>query len=191
MRAQIRGAIRRERVGRAVRARKSVRRESFDLGKNRRREILREPVLHRALDEALALLLHRGFVLLAHRGAQNIRLLERVSGDRLRRAHHVLLVHDDAVGVLQHRLQERMIVFDLLAAVLAIDEMLHHRLAVLDRVERSGTKERDGRNDVLEARWLEVGEEAAHPRAFHLEHADGVAAREQAIRVGIIEARGD
>ena len=187
VRLQVGGRVGGQRVGGGVRAVESVRREGLDLLENRCGQRGVDAVLHRAVDKALALLLHHGLVLLAHRGAQDIGLLERVSGQRLRRAHHLFLVHDHAVGVAQHRLQQRMVVLDRLLAVLAIDEVLHHRLAVLDRVERPGTEQRDRRDHVLEAGRLELGEKPAHPGAFHLEHADGVAAREQPVGIGIVE----
>ena len=170
-----------------MRAIKAVRRKGFDLFEDRSGERRVDAILFRAVDKALALLFHDGFVLLAHRGAQDIRLLERVSGQRLRRAHHLLLINDDAVGVAQHRLQQRMIVFDRLLAVLAIDEMLDHRFAVFDRVERPGTEERDRRDHILKVGGFQLGDKPAHPGAFHLENADCVAAREDLVGIGIVE----
>ena len=146
-----------------------------------------QAVLPGAVDKPHALFFHDGFILLAHRGAQDVGLLERVASQRLSRAHDLLLVHDHAVSIAQHRLQERMVVLDRLLAMLAIDIMLHHRLAVLDRVERPRTKQRSCRDHLVEAGRLELADEAAHPRAFKLEHADGVAAREHLVGVGVVQ----
>ena len=54
-------------------------------------------------------------------------------------------------------------------------------------VERAWAKQRNCRDNVLEARGLELRQEAAHTRAFHLEDANGVAARQQLIALGIVE----
>ena len=78
-----------------------------------------------------------------------------------------------------------MVVLDGLLAVFAMDERLDHA-----GVERAGPKQRNCRDDVLETVGLELRQEAAHARAFHLEDADGVAAGEQAVAVGIVEAAG-
>ena len=64
-----------------------------------------DAALDRAGDEALALLVHLGADLLAHRPAQQVGLAERVPGDLLRDGHDLLLVHDQAVGLPQDRLQ--------------------------------------------------------------------------------------
>jgi hypothetical protein len=47
-------------------------------------------------------------LLLAHRAAQQVGAAERVAGQHLRDLHHLLLVQDDAVGRLQHRLEARV-----------------------------------------------------------------------------------
>jgi hypothetical protein len=52
-----------------------------------------------------ALLRHLLGLLLAHRAAQQVGAAERVAGEHLRDLHHLLLVQDDAVGRLQHRLE--------------------------------------------------------------------------------------
>ena len=60
-----------------------------------------------ALDEARFLLRHLLLDLLAHGAAQQIGLAEREAGQDLRDLHHLLLVDDDAVGLLQDRLDQR------------------------------------------------------------------------------------
>jgi hypothetical protein len=56
-------------------------------------------------DEDLALLGHLLGLLLAHRATQQVGAAQAVTGRDLRRLHHLFLVHHDAVGVGQHRLQ--------------------------------------------------------------------------------------
>ncbi len=57
----------------------------------------------RALDEALLLRRHLLLDLLAHGAAQQIRLAERKARQNLRDLHHLLLVDDDAVGLIEDR----------------------------------------------------------------------------------------
>jgi len=59
----------------------------------------------RALDEMRALLLHLPADFLTHCAAQQVRLAEREAGEDLRGLHHLLLIDDDAEGLLQDRLE--------------------------------------------------------------------------------------
>jgi hypothetical protein len=79
------------------------------------------------------------------------------------------LVDDDAVGVLEDGFQRRVRVLDLLAPVLALDEVVHH--AALDGAR---PVERARGHDVLEAVGLELLEQVAKARRFELEHAGDV-----------------
>ena len=73
-----------------------------------------------------------------------------------------------------------MDVFGLLLAVLAraIGRDVRHRTRAI---------ERDQRDDVLEAVGPHVDERAAHALPFHLEDADGLAAREHCVAFGVVE----
>ena len=86
---------------------------------DRHRIGVRDVVRDCAGDEALALLLHLRADLLAHGAAQQIGLAEAVAGEIARDLHHLLLVGDDAVGVLQDRLELWMDVVGLFLAELA------------------------------------------------------------------------
>ena len=132
-----------------------------------------------ALDEAGALGVHLRLDLLAHGAAQQIGLAEAEAGEHLGRLHHLLLVDEDAVGLLQHLLEQRMGIFDRLAAVLAGAE---HR----DIVHRAGPVERDERDDVAEIVRLHRRQRAPHPLRFELEHADRLAALEEGVDLGIV-----
>ena len=65
-----------------------------------------------ALQEHRALLRHLLRLLLAHCAAQEVGAAESVAGQDLRDLHHLLLVHDHAVGASQYRLEIRMQVID-------------------------------------------------------------------------------
>jgi hypothetical protein len=79
-----------------------------------------------AVEEALALGGHDLGLLLPHRAAKQVGAAERVPAQQPADLHHLLLVDDDAVGVLQHRLERRMRIGHLLAAVLSVDEHVDH-----------------------------------------------------------------
>ena len=131
-------------------------------------------------DEALALRVHLRPDLLAHRAAQQVGLAERIAGEHLRDLHHLFLVDDDAEGLAQDRLELRMDVVRLLAAVLA-------RAIGRDVGHRARPIERDQRDDVLEAVGPHVDQRAPHALAFHLEHADRFAARQHLVGLGVVE----
>ena len=63
-----------------------------------------DAIADRAFDEARFLRRHLLLDLLAHGAAEKIRLAEREAGEHLGDLHHLLLVDDDAVGLLQDRL---------------------------------------------------------------------------------------
>src|SRR6266540_294397 len=122
-----------------------------------------------AVEEAGLLLGHDVELLLAHRAPEQIRLAQAVAGQRRRDLHDLFLVDDDAVGVLQDGLEQRVVVFDALAAVLAVDEVVDHAA-----LERSGPVKSAHGDDVLEAVGAQLLQELAEPRRLHLEHAGDV-----------------
>jgi hypothetical protein len=80
---------------------------------------LGDAALGRALDEDAALLFHLGADLLAHGAAQQVGLSERVAGQFLGDLHHLFLVDDDALRLLDQMVDLRMDRGDLLLAMLA------------------------------------------------------------------------
>jgi hypothetical protein len=120
---------------------------------------------------------HLGDLLLAHHAPQDVGLAEAVPGDRLRDLHDLLLVDGDAVGLGQDRRQDgrgrrHVRVGDLLQPVVAPDvrgDVLHG----------SGAVQRRHRDQVLDAARLELAQRVHHARRLELEHARGVAARQQ------------
>ncbi len=127
-----------------------------------------------AVDETLALRVHFGLHLLAHRAAQQVGIAQRIAGQDLRRLHHLFLIDENAVGFGEDAFQLGMRIFDLRFAVLALAEQR-------DVVHRAGPIERNERDDILELGRLHRRQRAAHPFGFQLEHADGVARFQQLV----------
>ena len=126
-----------------------------------------EPVLGRTRPEQRAVLGHFFGLLLTHRTAQQVGAAERVTAHDLRHLHHLLLVDHDAVGLLEHRLDARVGVLHLFAAVLTCAE-------AGDQVHRARAIQRHEGDDVLKAVRLGVLQHALHAAAFQLEHGHRV-----------------
>src|SRR5581483_10495185 len=182
VRLQIRGLVRDERVGRGVRLVEAIARERLHLVEDLARLIGVDFAFDGALDEALALLRHLLGIFLPHRAAENIGFAHAVAGEDARDLHHLLLVDDDAVGVFQSLLQARVEIFNLLAAVLALNVLLRHAT-----VERAGTEERDERDDVLEAVRTYFDRHLADARALQLEDAGRRAGAEELVGFLVVE----
>jgi hypothetical protein len=131
-------------------------------------------LLDRAGDEALLLLVHLALDLLAHGAAQQIGLAERIARQHLGDLHHLLLVDDDAIGLLEDRLEHRVQVVGLLVALLAGDE-------ARNVVHRAGAIQRHDGDDVLDAVGLHLAQHVAHAGAFQLEDPDRVAGAEHLV----------
>ena len=144
-----------------------------------------DAALGRAGLELGALLRHFLGLLLAHRAAQQVGAAQRIAGQDLGDLHHLFLVHDDAVGGRQHRLQRRVRETHLGHAVLAV-----HPFAVHPAAQRAGAEQRGQRDDVLEGVGPGALEQLAHAARFELEHGDGVAAREQFVARLVGERQG-
>ena len=183
MRLHVGGVVRHQRVGRGVALVEAVigeLRQQFEDGVGL---AFRHVVLHGAGDEDRALLFHLRADLLAHRAAQQVGVAERIAGHHLGDLHHLFLVDDDAEGFLQDRLEHRMQIFRLLVAMLAraIGRDVRHRTRAIQRHQR---------DDVLETVGPHVDQRPPHALAFHLEHADHVAARQHLVARGIVERQG-
>ncbi len=157
--------------------------ELRDLLEDRGRELLRHAARDRALDEGLALGVHLGLDLLAHGAAQKVGAAQRVARELAGDLHHLLLVDDDAVGLLQDRLEQRVQILGLLDAVLAVD-------VARDVVHRPRPIERVHGDDVVEAVRLELAQRIAHAAGFQLEHAGGLAAAQEVEGRRIVERQG-
>jgi hypothetical protein len=140
---------------------------------------LGQAALEGAGDEAGALGVHLGLDLLAHRAAQHVGLAQRIAGERLRDLHHLLLIDDDAEGLLQDRLDLLVHVFRLFAPELS-------RAIGRDIGHRARTVERHQRYEIHEAVGAHLDQRLPHARAFHLEHADRLAAPQHFIGLLVV-----
>ena len=136
---QIGGLVGDQRIGGGVRLVEAVAGEFRHLVEDQLGARALDPALGRARDELLALRVHLGLDLLAHRAAQQIGAAQRVAGQHLGDLHDLLLVDHDAVGLLQDPLELRVQVVGLLLAVLDRDvarDVLHRPRAVQRRRRR-------------------------------------------------------
>ena len=133
-----------------------------------------------AVAERHELLVEDLLLLLAHRPAQQVGLAQRVAGQFLRGALHLLLIDDQAVGraedLLERLLQLGVDRGDLLQLVLA-----QGVVGVRVGAHRAGPVERQHRGDVLEVVRFHQPQQRAHRTAVELEHAERVAAGEQLV----------
>ncbi len=136
------------------------------------------------VDEDRPLLRHLFRFFLAHGAAQQVCTAERIPGQHLRDLHDLLLVQDDAVGFLEHRLQVRMEVVDLglVARVLALYEVVDHA-----GLQGSGAKQCDQGNEVVELIRFQPFDQVTHAARFELEHRSRRRALQQAKGPGVFE----
>ncbi len=142
----------------------------------------RHALLGGAGDEPGLLQVHLLLFLLAHGPAQQIGLAQGVAGQDLGDLHHLFLVDDDAVGLLQHRLQRGVQGVHRLAAELAVDEGV-------DVVHRARPIKRDQGGDVLDRARTQLAQGVAHALAFQLEHAHGLALGHQLVGRRVVEGQ--
>ena len=115
-------------------------------------------------------------------------MTQRVAGHLLRDRHHLLLVHDQAVGGVQD-LRERFFQFrvdgcDFLRTVLP-------QRVIGVRVGAHGprTVQRDGRGNVLEVVRAHELEQLAHGATVQLEHSQGLAAGQQIVGLLVVHVQ--
>ena len=168
------GLVGHQAVGGRVRLVEAVAGELFHQVEDVARQLAIDAVVGAALDEAAALLGHFLGLLLAHGAAQHVGAAEGVAGHHLGDLHHLFLVQDDAVGGLEHRLEARVLVVrvrvgERRAAVLAVDEVVHHA-----RLQRAGAEQRHEGDHVFQAVGLELLDQLLHAARFELEHGRGL-----------------
>ena len=143
-------------------------------------DLRRDAALGGLLDELVLLGAQHRRLLLADGVAERVRLGPGEAAERHGRGHDVLLVDEDAVRLLEVRLEQRMQVGDLLLAVLAPD-------VGRDVVHRPGPEEGDHRGQVEHRRRPQLLDVAAHARRLELEHAGRLARRQQLEGLGVLE----
>ena len=172
-----------QRVGGGMRFIESVAGKFFHQIENIGRLIGIDTALDRAFHENFALLGHHLRFLFTHRAAQHVGAAESVTGQHLGNLHHLLLVQNDAVGRFQNRLQIRVRVFNLHAAVLAVDEVVDHA-----GLQRPGPEQRHQRDNIFERIRLQAFDQIFHAARFQLEHGGGVG-RLQQVESGLVIQR--
>ena len=133
------------------------------------------PVGFRTLNETRALFGHFFQLFLAHGAAQQIGFAQRITRQAIGDLHHLLLVDHHAVGLFQNFLHLRQIVNHVLAAVLALDE-------VVDHAHGTRAVQRVQSEQIFQPVGLVATQNVAHSRRFKLENAAGVAFAEKPLR---------
>ena len=100
---------------------------------------------------------------LAHRPPQQIRFAKRITGQQLRRLHHLLLVNQDAIGLAGNGFEQRVLIFDLNLAVASFDE-------IRNQVHGTGTIQGNECRDVFHGTDLKFFAKITHAAGFQLEH---------------------
>ncbi len=175
-----RGVVRQQRVRRGVRFVKAVTGKALHEVKHLAGHLGVYAFLLGALQKHIALLGHFFGLFLAHGAAQHVRATQRVAGHNLRHLHHLLLVHHDAKGFGQNRLERGVRIRHRFAPVFARD-------VGGNQLHRAGTKQRVERNQIFKSLWFGVAQHALHATAFKLKHRLGLAAPKQGVHLGVIQ----
>ena len=176
VRLQVRRLVGHEGVGRAVGFVETISGKLLDQVEDARSRLLVDALLAGALSELGPLLLHDLDLLLPHGAAQQVRLAKGVPGQHGGGLHHLLLVEDDAVGVLQHVLQHGVWVLQLRLAVLALDVLIHHTA-----VEGPGAVHGQRRHQVVKTVDPELAKHPPDAIRFQLEDPHGVRLLEELV----------
>ena len=130
--------------------------------------------------EAGPFMLHDLDLFLAHGPAKNVGLAQSVPGQEVGHGHDLLLVDDDAVGLLEDGYQIGMGIGHWLTAVFAVHE-------VGDEVHRPRPVEGHQGDDLFEALGFEPDQEFLHARRLQLEDAGGVAPTQEFEGGGVVQ----
>ena len=182
MRLEIGRLIGHQRVGGSVRFIETIAGKFFHQIEQVASLLFRGAVPERAVDKNLALLGHLFRILLAHRTAQQVGCSQAITANHLRHLHHLLLVHHDAVGFTQDRLDRRVWILEFLA-VLAPHE-------IRDQIHRAGPIERHQRNNVFKTIRPGTLQHVLHAARFQLENGGGIACLQQLVSRRIIQRQG-
>ncbi len=161
---QVGGLVGQDGVGDAVALVETVAGEGLDLVPQIRGLGARHAAAGGAVDELLLHLGHDVGLLLAHGLAQHVRLGHAEAGHLHGDQHHLLLVDDDAVGLLQDRLHLGSGIGEPLA-LLALDVLVDHA----DQGARPVERVQGG--ELVETRGLDPPQQVRHTPRFELEDA--------------------
>ena len=140
----------------------------------------RKPLLRRALHERLARLVDFVVLLLGDRLDERVCLPQRNAAEVMHHLHHLLLIDHDSIGVGGPAFDHFMHLGNLLTTVLA-------RVVVRNKFHRPRTKQRVGRDEILESIRLHSHQQLLHAAGFKLEHAIGIGATKQRQHLLIVQ----
>ena len=132
------------------------------------RHILLKAFILGSGDEVHPFFGHQRSDLLSHGLPNDVGCPQRVTGELLQYQQHLVLVNDDAVGLVQQFFETGMRIGDRFAAVFSIDEHI-------DVFHGPRAIEGDHCRDVAQVGGLQGLDIALHPRAFKLEQVVGIA----------------
>ena len=140
-------------------------------------------VPHTAVDEFRLHRIDDVFLLLTHRLTQGVTLTSGEVSQQSREQHYLLLIHRDAIGILQVFLHHGDIVGNRLVTVLTTDELR-------DITHRSRTIEGVHSDKVLEDGGLQFAQVFPHTVRLKLERADGATFLIELVGIGIVDGNG-
>ena len=177
---QPRGLIADHRIGRRVGFVEAVIGEFIQKVPDLQRDGIVHPVFARALDEFRAFGIHRLLNFFTHGAAQEISTAQRITRHFLRDLHHLFLIDDNALGLIQNVIHRRV-------QIIALGQAVFHLAIFRDILHRAGAVERHERHDILNACRLHPLQGIHHARAFHLKHRHGFGAGIQRVGGRIIQ----
>ena len=136
-------------------------------------------VLH-AGGEQFPLLVHLGFLLLAHRPAQDVGAAEGVPGELAGDGHDLLLVDDQVVGLAEDLLQ-RLLEFGVDRLDFLLAGLAQRVVDVGLGFHRAGAAEGEDGGDVLEPGWPHQLGQVPHHAGVELEDAEGLPGAEDLV----------
>ena len=186
VRFEIGGLIGNQSIGGAVGLVEPVAPEFFHEVENRFGFIFGNLVFQRPGHERIPMLGHFLGDFLAHGLAQVVRFGHGIIGQFGGNFHDLLLVEDNAVGLLENRLEFRHKIDHGLAAVFALNKIIHHAA-----VQGAGAIEGHQGGDVGKRSRLQPHQQIFHAGAFQLENARGVAAGQEGIGRPVVQIQID
>ena len=135
-----------------------------------------------AAEEFLSIGSNQRFLLLADCLNTRIRFGQFDSAQAVQNTHDLFLVHHNAVGFGQDFLKDGVQVFRLFFLVLDRNVLVDH-----PTLERTGTVQSIGRDDVAKVVGLHALKQVANPATFQLEYPFGFPSLEQIKRRNVVE----
>ena len=126
------------------------------------------------VDKDSAFLLHHILLFFRHGAAHQICPPQRIPGQLAEYLHDLLLIHNAAIGHIQDRRQQRMTHPHRVGMVAVMD-------ILGNGIHRTGTKQRDNGDQILEAIGRQTHQHPFHTLRLELEHTHTVARRQHFI----------